>query len=352
MDFYVSHYPSQVVEGVPSPTSVYVRGASPSNVVTGSVIFVVEGVLSEPITLVDGSAEAPLTFPTPGARPFEVIYSGDAAYAPTTYSPGIQVARTSHAVLTITPEGGVPGDPAIVGKSVSFDVAVTGAGDTPTGLVRFYVDDLEVKAAPLVNGSQNFSTQFASPGTHKISAVYLGTSVYAQFPMTPQTLLVVEPSTVTLTGSATTVPIDGFIGLTAQVSPEATGTVTFYSGETSLGEAAINADGVATLRAQLRHSGLASITASYSGDPRFSSADSSVLEVLVTAAVPVIPGGSGTTPTPTPGLAVAGTRTTVALANTGISASNSSLILIGAGLVAVGLSLLVLRRKARRLPQS
>ena len=336
---YVDNYPTQVVEGVPAPTRVFVAGTSPH--ATGTVTMMVEGAAIGPFELVDGTAEMVLTFPAPGLRPLEVFYSGDAVYAPTNTSPGMLVVRTSHAILTVAPAGGAPVGRANVGQTVNLNVTVTGAGDTPTGLIRFYIDGDQVHNAPLVNGSQNFLTQFDAVGSHQISALYLGTGAYAQFPMPAQTLLVTEVPSIGLVASADSVAQGGFVDLGAQLPAGATGTVTFLQGGQVMGSSPVGADGSAAFRLQLNTPGLLEFTAAYSGDDRYSPATSLPVTVQVSAA-PVVPGASGGGVTP-----VTSART-APLADTGSAGHPATGILLGLGLATAGLALAGRGHLARR----
>lgn len=336
---YVDNYPTQVVEGVPAPTRVFVAGASPH--ATGTVTMMVEGAAVGPFELVDGTAEMVLTFPTPGLRPLEVIYSGDANYAPTTASPGMLVVRTSNAILTVAPAGEAPGGRADVGQTVNLNVTVTGAGDTPTGLIRFYIDGDQVHSAPLVNGSQSFSTRFDAVGSHQISALYLGTGAYAQFPMPAQTLLVTEAPSIGLAVSTDSVAQGGFVDLGAQLPAGATGTVTFLQGGQAVGSSLVGADGSAAFRLQLNSPGSHEFTAAFSGDDRYSPATSLPVTVQVSAA-PVVPGASGGGATP-----VTSART-APLADTGSAGYPDTGILLGLGLAAAGLAFAARGRVTRR----
>jgi hypothetical protein len=88
-------------------------------------------------------------------------------------------------------------------------------------------------------------------------------------------------TTTTLTVSAGSVVLGHPVTLTARVAPTSvgpnnvpTGTVTFFSGTTSLGTAALDATGTATLTLSNEPGGLLSLTAAYSGDALFSAGTS------------------------------------------------------------------------------
>ncbi len=110
-------------------------------------------------------------------------------------------------------------------------------------------------------------------------------------------------TTISLGASATSTTVGASVTLTAMVSPSAaTGTVTFYSGTTSLGTATLSS-GIATLTTSFSSAQTASLTAAYAGNSTYASSTSSAITVTVTAV-------SGTLATST-ALGVSTTVTTV-----------------------------------------
>jgi hypothetical protein len=74
-----------------------------------------------------------------------------------------------------------PGSIATLGVPTTFAAVVgTTSGGVPTGLVEFVQDGIGLGSAPLnASGVAVFITQSLSPGTHAITAVYLGDSTHA-----------------------------------------------------------------------------------------------------------------------------------------------------------------------------
>jgi hypothetical protein len=73
------------------------------------------------------------------------------------------------------------------------------------------------------------------------------------------------------------------VTLTATVTPATpapTGTVTFYSGTTSLGTGALNSSGVATLAYTFSTAGSYSVTATYGGSSTCATSTSTALTVV------------------------------------------------------------------------
>jgi len=111
-------------------------------------------------------------------------------------------------------------------------------------------------------------------------------------------------TTTELGASATSVTVGTSITLTAGVAPSgATGSVTFYSGSTSLGSVTLSSS-VATLTTSFTSAQTATITAVYTGDDTYATSTSSAVTVTATAAT------VGTTAT-TIALSTSTTATTV-----------------------------------------
>ncbi|MGO8758147.1 MAG: Ig-like domain repeat protein [Terracidiphilus sp.] len=92
-------------------------------------------------------------------------------------------------------------------------------------------------------------------------------------------------TTTTLTSSSASTTTGTSITLTATVSPSAaTGTVTFYSGSTSLGSATLSS-GTATLTTSFSTAGTYSITAEYGGSSTYASSTSSALSIAVSTSL-------------------------------------------------------------------
>ena len=96
-------------------------------------------------------------------------------------------------------------------------------------------------------------------------------------------------TTTTLSASATSVATETNITLSATVAPSsAAGTVTFYSGSSSLGAETIGG-GSATLTTSFGTAGAYSITATYSGSSTYAASTSSALSLAVTSSASTTP---------------------------------------------------------------
>jgi Bacterial Ig-like domain (group 3) len=182
---------------------------------------------------------------------------------------------------------------ASVGQSVTLTATVTSANGQPTGSVSFSADGVNLGSAPLNGGvaSITASSNGIPPGTYPIFATYSGSASYKESSSSPQTVtlskaatsttLIVSPNPITAPASAT---------LTATVSRSASGskgipsgTITFTVNGLSLGNAKLNASGVASLTAS--SAGIAPgsypVTATYGGDSSDTPSSSSAVTVTV-----------------------------------------------------------------------
>jgi sugar lactone lactonase YvrE len=171
------------------------------------------------------------------------------------------------------------------GGSVTLAATITPGGTTtapsPTGTVTF-ADGANVLGSSQLNaGTASFSTSALSAGNHTITATFSGDTNYSgnsgSFTQlvnkaTPTVTLAVQPNPI--------IPGQPAV-FTATLSSSAgvpTGTVTVTDNNTPLGNAPLNASGVATLTATLT-GGSQALLAVYNGDANFSTTSSATLNL-------------------------------------------------------------------------
>jgi uncharacterized repeat protein (TIGR03803 family) len=183
-------------------------------------------------------------------------------------------------------------NPATVGVPVKLTATVSGASGTPTGTVNFTVNGTVVGTGTLSDGvaTATVATNGIAPATYPVVANYLGNSTYNKSSSTVlDVVLNKAPTTTTLSASPSSVTPPAKVTLTATVirsaseAGKATGTVTFYYGDTDLGSATLNTSGVATLTQSSSGipAGTYAINARYNGDTYDSSSVSSAVNVMV-----------------------------------------------------------------------
>lgn len=233
------------------------------------------------------TATATYTTTTPltvGTHTITAVYNDDAENFTSTSGPytlTVNGATTSTVMTTSA-------SPAVAGTTVTFTATVTSAGgNIPTGTVNFYNGATLVGSGTL-NGSgvATYKTSSLPVGNYSLTASYQGDANDGTSTSSPAVPFAVVQATtsVTLTSSATAVPVTTPVTFTATVTGNGgtpTGTVTFMDGTTTLGTAAVNGSGVATLTTTALPLGQQSITAIYQGDANDGASTSNAVVVTV-----------------------------------------------------------------------
>jgi hypothetical protein len=204
-----------------------------------------------------------------GSHAISARYLGDPNDVGSTSATQTQVVQnTTTTALASSP------NPTPAGQNVTFTATVTrspGSG-TPTGTVQFY-DGTALLGTANLNGSgtATFATNKLAPGSHAITAQYLGDPNDAGSTSAPLTQVIQTSTKTVLTSSPSPSTYGQTATFTATVTPTSgsgtpTGTVQFYDGPTLLGTAALNAGGTATFATSSLAVGNQPITAQYLGD--------------------------------------------------------------------------------------
>ena len=212
------------------------------------------------------------------------------------------------------------------GASVAVNVGVTGSGGTPGGNVAI-VDTVNPATLPnsgsigsfaLSSGVATGTTDSLPGGSYSVSAHYGGSQTFASSDSNSIPVTVsAESSTTNLTvrgfyepasGLPVSTPYYGYIYLidaqpygnsASATNPDgaATGAITFKSGTTSIGTAALASDGIAELQTSTIPAGADSLTAVFPGDASFKASTSAPVNLTVQplqTALFLTTGGSGT----------------------------------------------------------
>ncbi len=246
---------------IPSPGVTGQNVTLTANMVTaatGTVTFTDGSTVLATVPVSSGTASYSTTTLTQGSHTLGISYSGDATYM----SQATTVAETILGATSISVASNV--NPATTGQSVTFTATVTPAA--ATGNVQFYDGQTLIATVALGGGTAGYSTSALTPGTHSVTANYLGNSDYA--PSFSNTLAeVVKTNTsVVLTSTPNPAFVGGAVSFTATVTPAAaTGTVQFLDGTTVLGTGTLS-NGSASFTTSALTQGTHSITAVYGGD--------------------------------------------------------------------------------------
>jgi polygalacturonase len=257
-------------------------------------------------------ASLTLTGVAAGAHTYTAQYPGDSTYA--AYSFGSVTVTVMPFLAPSTTTLAVVPSPVQAGSNTVLTATVAGTFSTaaPTGTVTFFDGTAMIGSASVGTAtsgttvSATLSTVLNGPGAHSLSAQYAGDSNNAgsTSPATIVTATAVPTATILSLASASVAVGVGDV-LTAAVTSSAgvpNGTVTFFSGNTSLGTGTLN-NGTAMLTTTSTTVGSETLTASYTPSGNFAGSTSAALMLSVTNpliltpspfAVSIAPGASGT----------------------------------------------------------
>jgi len=171
-------------------------------------------------------------------------------------------------------------NPSSFGQSVTLTATVSPS--TATGSVTFKDGSSTLGTLALSGGSATYVTSALSLGSHDLTAVYAGDSVYGGSTSTTLTQTINQTATTTAVGSSRNPSNNGgTVTFTATVSPAATGTVQFFDGASSLGLGTLNGSSQATVTTSALTVGSHSITAVYGGTAGYNGSTSPALTQTV-----------------------------------------------------------------------
>jgi hypothetical protein len=213
-----------------------------------------------------------------------------------TNSNTIQLAGTGTLpVPTMTITSPASGTSVTSGTAVKFSVTVTSAsGPAPTGTVSFKADGVSTGSpVALSSGAASTTVTISTVGSHTLSATYSGDSNYAvagpvtrTFTVTAAVRLPVKVALARATTKAQPCSAATFmvaVTSTAKVPP--VGKVQLMRGNTVIATGTL-VNGKVTLKASLPRASTVPITARYLGSAQHPAANSSMLKVTTSAALP------------------------------------------------------------------
>jgi hypothetical protein len=261
---------------------------------TGEVAFFSGGVQIGTGNLSNVNGQQVATFTTAnltlGSHMITARYLGSAGHMPTES----QVTHLVNPIGTTVTISASP-SPSVFGQAVTFTAVVGANSGTPTGLVSFFNNGMQIGTGNLatLNGQQvaTFTTAGLNAGMHTITAKYLGAIGFSESTSNPFSHTV-NPASTTIT--ITVAPVAATIGqpvtLTATVSSPAgfpTGTVNFFNGGVQIGTgnlATLNGQQVATFTTTELPLGTHDLSAKYVGSDNFAGSQTSPVTVTVSPA--------------------------------------------------------------------
>jgi uncharacterized repeat protein (TIGR03803 family) len=240
---------------------------------TGSVTFFSGSQPLGTASLSGNRAILPTSFATAGTYSISAKYNGDGNNAVST-SPTLSQVILAATTTTLTSSL----NPSLVGQAVTFTATVSStAGTPPNGeIITFNNGSAILGTAPLSGGTASFPTSSLLAGIYTITATYNGDANFAAS-TSPGLRQVVNSTTKSATATTLVPSLNPSIygqkviwtaTVTTSGSVPPTGTVNFTWEGNSIGGAALNSSGVATLTKSLLNADSYPLTAVYEGDAK------------------------------------------------------------------------------------
>ena len=275
---------SALVQVVQTGTSVTTITSSKNPSVFGDQVvinFKVTGTALQPagtVTLMDqGAAVATITlnasglanYPTStlaiGDHSLTAVYSGDTTHAGSTSAVLTQRVQEATTTTLLSSE-----NPSLVGDAVKLTAAVVGTnGAAVTGTVSFTDGSAVIGSGPVTNGAVSISVSTLVAGTHLIVANYAGDATNVASASAALSQVVSAAGTTVMLSSSANPSVTGtavvFSAAVTSKGENATGSVTFLDGSTTLGTGTV-IKGIATFTTSGLAAGQHAIVARYGGD--------------------------------------------------------------------------------------
>jgi hypothetical protein len=237
--------------------------------------------------LTSGHATLTVVYPAlkVGAHNIYASYGGDTNFA-TSFSSALPQTvnkATTTVSLTATPNPATTAQTVTLSAFVQTQYGPPFYGGVVTGTVTFMEGTTKVLGTgTLLNGIAALQLTLGQ-GSHLITAVYGGDTNNTGSTSAAVTETITAPQSTTTTISSSTNP--SYVGQSVTFSaavtpPQATGTVTFMQGQTTLGTAMLSA-GQASLVISILPAGNLLITTAYSGDGQYAGSTSASLSQTV-----------------------------------------------------------------------
>ena len=257
--------------------------AESGGAVTGTITFRNDTAKLATVPLSANQASYSLKYTRSGIYPTSATYSGDLQNGGSTSETLTEYVKDGTYMSLIT-----SGSPSYLGQPVTFTATVwprhLGIRIPDGDLVLFYDGTSLLGSVALQNQVASFTTSSLSAKKHRITAEYLGDSLFK--PSHDSVGQVVEkfPTATTLTSTPNPSSFGKAVTFTAIVAASGdtlpTGTVVLWDGESAIGSAKLSG-GIATFIKSKLALGTHSITARYLGDATFDRSTSPVLNQVV-----------------------------------------------------------------------
>ncbi len=212
-----------------------------------------------------------------GAHTITAIYNGDGNYVPTQSSYFIQAVNAKATTTTAIASNQ---NPASLNAPVTLTATISPS--SASGTVQFLDGGTLLGTANIASGSAYLTTSALTQGVHSITAVYSGDATNSTSTSSVLTQTVRQVPTVSLASSLNPSVVGQSVAFTVTLNATATGTVQVLDGATVIATVPVTS-GSAIFSSTTITQGNHQISASYSGDSNFASAQSAVLTQTVKA---------------------------------------------------------------------
>jgi hypothetical protein len=297
--------PSTVNYNQPFTLSVSVQPAQAGEPTpTGAVTISAAGMTLGTVQLSGGNATLQVGGATtqqihPGILQISASYSGDSTYAASKMITDLVIEDPQYpttTTLTLT-SGGAATTSIQAGAFVTMTASVAAPVAIPHGMISFLDGSTVLGQAEIGSGGAAFTTNLLMPGSHSLSAQYLGfapsspalgASIFLPSSSSAAALTVTSiPTSTSLTASSTTVTSGAVLTLNAQVTSGGgtpIGSVTFYDGASVLGTYTLNTNSTASFSTASLSTGNHSFSAQYAVNGPWAASSSAPVAVTAQAA--------------------------------------------------------------------
>lgn len=260
---------------------------------SGTVTFIIDGVATSPINVVDGKASYSTSSLSLGSHSVNVAYSGDMFFSA---SEGIsmgQVIVGDYVTINITASS----NPSFVKDNLVFTVGVLPSfqGDSKAkGNITLLINDIVVGQAPLKNQVAQINAVILKEGTYSIVAKYSGSKKYPAANSHAYAQTVVSKTFPFLTSSINPSQSGKTVEFTFELTDDLswlppTGNVFFIIDGKKVVSAPINQNGIATYKTSKLKIGKHTVISSYSGNGYYNAVASNPIIQVVNRSSDVFP---------------------------------------------------------------
>ena len=295
----VSASPSTIASGGTSTLTVSVKAATGSTLPNGSVAFTLSGTLLGSANLSPAGTSSSAAFTVAakslqtGTNSILATYGGTVGFA--TASESVSLLLTAPAVATSTV---LSATPSTIAQSASTQIAATvrpaSGSVAPAGTVAFSAGRTSLGSATLVvsgtSGSASITVKGSNlaSGSNTITAIFTPTGNFASSTGSVTETVTPTPvaTTAALTAASTLITTGATTAVTVLIKPASgttapSGSVTFTTGNVSLGSATLSASGpngtaTFTVKGASLPQKTNTVTATYAGSAAFGSSSASV----------------------------------------------------------------------------